>query len=111
MKSFILPVIPALFFLIACNSGGAGDAGDSSYTIDSNRLVTIRYCIEGMTCPGCEYTINDAVYKVPGVTKVHSSFKEESAEITYDSSLVIDKQIKIAVEGKGYTFKGRCPKE
>lgn len=100
---FIL-VIP--FLNLGCSGNKKADNNNGSAVIDTTRLVTQKYHIEGMTCPGCENTVNYIVGEIHGVTDVHSSYKEKYSVITYDSVLVDAGQIEKAITSKGYKFHG-----
>lgn len=107
MIAFLLSVSFCLPFLILGCSGNK-DTGDNdkSAAIDSLRLITQKYHVDGMTCPGCENTVNYIVGEIHGVTDVYSSYKERYTIITYDSALVDAGQIERAITGKGYKFLG-----
>lgn len=58
--------------------------------------------IEGMTCNGCEKTINKALKKLPGVMEVEASHKKGIATVKVDSSTFAPNEYKKAIEKVGY---------
>lgn len=63
--------------------------------------TTIR--IEGMMCGMCEAHINDALRKIPGVSKASSSHGKGVSKIVSKEEISQD-VIKHAIEEAGYTF-------
>lgn len=106
MRKFIWFVVVFSLSMISCNGGRNSESDQQETAIDSSRLVTVKYHVEGMTCGGCENTVNFAVGEIPGVTEVNSSFKEMYTEVTYDSLLVNPEKLAEVITGRGYTFKG-----
>jgi copper chaperone CopZ len=106
MTNRVILLLLALVFCAACAERGKQTEEATGETIDSTRLVTVKYSVEGMTCTGCENTVNYAVGELEGVTNVTSSHQEKYALVTYDSGLVTEEEIKQAITGKGYEFLG-----
>ena len=103
----VVQLIVVISLLAGCGGQqSAEDFHDSEIIIDSGRLVTTRYRVEGMTCIGCENTVNYAVEEIPGVVGCESSVQESCIVITYDTGMVDTGIIAKAINGKGYHFKG-----
>lgn len=96
----------AVLLIPACKNQKSTDDENQREPIDSTRLVTVKYSVEGMTCTGCENTINQAVTEIQGVTQVKSSHLEKYTEVTYDTALVQVDMLEKAINGKGYEFRG-----
>jgi len=111
MTNKVLLMLFALFFCIACAERGKPAEEADAGVLDSTRLVTMKYSVEGMTCTGCEKTINYAVGELEGVTEVTSSHEEKYTLVTYDSGLVKEEDIEKVITGKGYTFQGELKEE
>lgn len=65
-------------------------------------IVVKEYSISGMTCGGCEATINTNVSKIEGVVSVNSSYLVGKAVIEYDSLSVSSVDIEKIVVESGY---------
>jgi copper chaperone CopZ len=61
--------------------------------------------IGGMTCTGCEQTIQSSVGKLDGIKSIKASHTAANALIEYYPSLVDSLKIKEAITGSGYTVK------
>ena len=61
--------------------------------------------IEGMSCTGCEQTIQRNVGKLEGIKSVKATFTDGRAVIEYFPSIVDTLKIKDAITGSGYTVK------
>ena len=60
--------------------------------------------IEGMTCGGCESSVNHALSSKEGVLEATASYEEGIAKVTYDPALVTPEVLKKAIEEEvGYT--------
>lgn len=61
-------------------------------------LVEAQLEIRGMTCVGCEHSVNHALNSVEGVIKASSSYKLNKASVTFDQSEVTLERLIQAVE-------------
>ncbi len=61
--------------------------------------------IGGMTCTGCEETIQSNVGKLEGIKSVKASFKTGEAVIEYLPGVVDTAKIREAITASGYTVK------
>ena len=61
--------------------------------------------IEGMTCTGCEQTIQRNVGKLEGIKSVKATFTDGRAVIEYFPSLVDTVEIRSAISGSGYVVR------
>jgi copper chaperone CopZ len=111
MTNRVLLVFFALIFSISCAERGQKAGEEKDVSLDSTRLVTVKFSVEGMTCTGCENTVNYAVGEMEGVTEVVSSHEERYTLVTFDSLLVSGEEIGKVINSKGYTFQGVCKEE
>ncbi len=71
--------------------------------INHPNIVKAKLEVAGMTCTGCEASINYALKSVKGVVKANSSYKTGAAIVEYDKNKVNLEMLKKAVEQKtGY---------
>ena len=81
-------------------------AKDNVVIVQSNNIVKAKMEIEGMTCTGCEESINYALKNEPGVISATSSYKTGIAYVEYDKTKVKPEQLKKVVEENvGYKVK------
>jgi copper chaperone CopZ len=74
--------------------------------LDQGPVQRIVINVKGMTCEGCEHHVGSALQQVPGVKSANASFKEGTAEVTFDPTVVNYDQLKSAIDSTGYTAIG-----
>jgi copper chaperone CopZ len=85
----------------SCNGGGKKAEKETQQP----EAAAIEVSIGGMTCLGCEQTIQKNVGKIEGVKSVKASFTIGNAIIEYYPGMVDSLKIKEAISGSGYTVK------
>lgn len=60
------------------------------------------YHVEGMTCAGCESSVEQAIRSVQGVKSVDASFKDSRAVVEWDPEAGTPEDILAAIEKTGY---------
>ncbi|MEX0844071.1 MAG: mercuric transport protein MerTP [Balneolaceae bacterium] len=68
-----------------------------------DQVETVTFNIKGMTCTGCEATVDNAARSVDGVVEVKASYKEHSAKITYLKEKTTRETIIAAINKTGFT--------
>jgi len=105
MKHILFAIlVAAIFSGCAGKSSGTDNTGKSAASAVANKTVTLA--IEGMTCTGCENTIQEAVTKIAGVTSVKASHLDSTAVVSFDTTMTSISAIGDAVTQAGYDFKG-----
>jgi len=109
-RTLILFSIIAIM-LVACKAKttdtAAGENSTSSdLIVNPEALIQIDLSVEGMTCTGCENTINSGVSEIAGVVEVKSSHIDGVTIVKYDSTQANIDQISKVISGKGYIVKG-----
>lgn len=104
MKKLIYLLISLLFLSTACQNSKTSKE-ENSPSIDTTKLVERTLEVEGMTCTGCEQTIQAEVEKLNGIQSIAANHKDSIAVIHFDSSLVDIEAIISAIESKGYVVK------
>jgi len=74
-------------------------------TVKKSDIVMKSLGINGMTCVGCEVTLESTLSKIEGVVTVKASASTDSAAITYDKSRTDVKTITKAIKTLGYEVK------
>lgn len=65
----------------------------------------IEVSIGGMTCTGCEQTIQAGITKLEGIKSVKASYVTSNALVEYYPGITDTVKIKAAITGSGYTVK------
>ena len=96
-------LILIIYSLIAFSCSGNGKKAAET---EKNKVVSvIEVSIGGMTCTGCEQTIQNNVGKLEGIKSVKASFTTGMAMIEYFDGMVDTSVIRQAITGSGYTVK------
>jgi len=83
------------------------DTNNNIVVVNESNVTEARLYIEGMTCTGCEESVNYALKTEEGVISAESSYKTGIAEVKFDNSKVDVEKLSRVVEDKvGYKVKG-----
>jgi copper chaperone CopZ len=99
MARFILFV----YIVIAVSCSGNGKK--TGKTEEKQEASFMEVSIGGMSCTGCEQTIQKNVGKLKGISSVKASCTTGIAMIEYFQGMVDTTLIKEAISGSGYTVK------
>ena len=115
MKNFVfLFVITIIMVSCGQQSGNQQTNGEATKTevIAPENLEKIEIAVVGMTCEGCERTVQTAVKNLPGVQEVKASHLDSTAVVTFDKTKTTFEQMQTAINEKGYealSFKAVNP--
>jgi copper chaperone CopZ len=70
-----------------------------------NEPSFIEVSIGGMSCTGCEQTIQTGISKLEGIKSVKASYVAGNALVEYYPGITDTMKIKAAITGSGYTVK------
>ncbi|MBF8965507.1 mercuric transport protein MerTP [Pontibacter sp. FD36] len=106
-KAFLLVVTVLAVIFLAFPYYADAFYEKPAYAETSQETVkqTLHLQIKGMTCTGCEAHVNQEVGKLPGIMGVSTSYEQESATVTYDSTQVQPSTILEAARKTGYVVK------
>jgi copper chaperone CopZ len=103
MKNLLFVAIIAAF-IAGCSGKSTSTDSQATTTVAAEKTVTLA--IEGMTCTGCENTIQEAVTKIDGVKSIKASHLDSTAVVSFNASKTSVEAIGAAVTEAGYEFKG-----
>jgi len=99
---FFVFLLAALMSACADKSASTGDAKATAAVANK----TLTFAVEGMTCNGCENTVQEAVTKIEGVTSVKASHLDSTAVVSFDTTLTTTTIIGNAITEAGYVVLG-----
>ena len=76
---------------------------NSSQKEASQDKVYITLAVEGMTCSGCESTVQKALIGMEGIDSAFASHTDKLVKILVDTSAVSIIEMQQIIEKKGYT--------
>jgi len=103
MKTKRLIASLSLFAIILLTISCGGKNHEKSKDLGASSLIEVK--IGGMTCTGCEQTIQKNVGKLEGIKSVKATFTDGRAIIEYFPSVVDTVKIREAITGSGYVVK------
>lgn len=103
---WIITAVSILLITFPYYSKAFFPAQETVLIVQSNNIVKAEIQIEGMTCTGCEESVNYALKEEDGVISAVSSYKTGIAFVEYDATKIKPEQLKKALEDKvGYKVK------
>jgi len=63
-----------------------------------------NYQVAGMSCSGCERTVEAAALKIPGVVKAQADHKAQTLKIEFSLEPPDDEEVKRAIENAGFSL-------
>lgn len=93
-----------LFFVMGCNSSVTKNSSAKVATVVSENLQTaaVEVSIQGMTCTGCEQTIQSGISSLKGVKQVKADFKNGKAFVEFLPDVTDTVQMKEKIIASGY---------
>lgn len=85
-----------------CSDSSSENSKTESVKIDKSNVLKAVINVKGMTCEGCEATIQSNVSKIPGVVSVKASHVDENTIIEYDKSQTNPQEIEKVISETGY---------
>ncbi len=65
-------------------------------------MIQITLSVHGMTCSGCQQTVERVLGELPGIDSVEVRLKEKQVVVSYDDRKLTEDNIKTAIEDIGY---------
>lgn len=101
-----LAIVTVLAFLLMAFPAYSGvfffSSAKETIMVDSKDVKTYQFTISGMSCDGCEETVNHEVSKLSGIINVKSSYNNGNAVVKFDSSRINDTAIQKMINTTGY---------
>ena len=93
MKTIIILIAFALTFTLIANDNSA------------QKIRTISINTYGMSCTGCEETIETEIKKLDGIKSVKADHVKKTVTVKYDDKKVTIEQVKSAIKSAGYRLE------
>lgn len=85
---------------ISCNNQGAKKEVDKSKL----QVVELEVGVDGMTCSGCENSINTSLLKMDGVQDSKASHIDKKVIIILDTNITSLEEVKTTISDIGYSI-------
>jgi len=97
-QTFVFLISIFWVFLSSCT----GNTNKKVQKDTVRELTSVEVSIKGMTCTGCEQTIQTAVSTLDGIQHIKASHIDGKAIVIFDKALTDSIKIKEKINGKGY---------
>jgi len=78
------------------------DTSSKPMIVKKSNIVSKTIGIKGMTCVGCEVTLEHAIKKIHGIVTVKASASDKNAVIAYDKTKTDEKTVTQIIKKMGY---------
>jgi len=96
----VLLTIINVFFITSCIS--SDKKSEKVIVVKESDIVREKIGVNGMTCVGCEVTLEESISKIEGVVSVKASHTENEAIIEFDSTKTDINTITTTIKQSGY---------
>ncbi len=98
-------IVICLFLAFGCNNAGNKKSATEvkmPVEVSSVKTVAVEFAIKGMTCTGCEQTIQSGISSLKGVKQVKANFKDGKAFVEFMPDIADTVQMKEKIVASGY---------
>jgi len=97
-----------LLFAFGCNNPGANksSAEVAKVVAQDVKTVAVEFAIQGMTCTGCEQTIQSGISSLEGVKQVKANYKSGKAFVEFLPDITDTLKMKEKIIASGYVVAG-----
>lgn len=92
-------LIMGVLFVNACSKS---KKETKTIIVNASDIVEKKIKVDGLTCVGCEVTLEKAMSKVNGVVKVKASSSNDEVILSYDKTKTDEKTVSQMIENFGY---------
>jgi len=93
-----LLIISASLFVAGCSS----QENKKTVYVKASDIIKETILVDGMTCLGCEITLEKEILKVAGVTKAKASSSDDKVVVEFDKTKTDKDGIVNAIKNAGY---------
>jgi copper chaperone CopZ len=97
-----LSILSIIFILAISCQNNESKSSETTEPEVNVEYVLYEVTIEGMTCTGCEETIEAGVTKVDGVRLIEANHTDGNAQIKFVKGLTDTVSVKQVIEASGY---------
>lgn len=104
MKKLIF-LFAVTLFAFSCQSSGEKKSEmdvQQEVQVDPENIQFVEISVEGMTCTGCENTVEKGVLSLDGVMEVEASHTGKTAIVKYDKTKANPDDMMTKIEERGY---------
>jgi copper chaperone CopZ len=102
-------IVICLFLACGCNNAGNKKGATEvklPVEVSGVKTVAVEFAIKGMTCTGCEQTIQSGISSLKGVKQVKANYKNGKAFVEFLPDIADTIQMKEKIAASGYIVAG-----
>jgi len=100
---YLKMIITLLLVGLSCSTSILAQEKSNTIVVKSSDVIQTKIGVKGMTCVGCEVSLERSISKVPGVVKAKASASNDTAVIEYDKTKTDVESIMKNIKKSGYT--------
>ena len=103
-----LMMVFCFFLAFSCNNAGSKkNVKVVSPPVEENvKSIAVELSIQGMSCTGCEQTIQSGISSIDGVKQVKANFKNGKAYVEFIPGIADTIRMKEKITSSGYALSG-----
>ncbi len=101
-KNIIIVLLTAINVSIITSCSSSDKKPEKVIVVKESDIVRKKIGVNGMTCVGCEVTLEENISKIEGVVNVKASHTEKEAIIEFDSTKTDINTITKTIKESGY---------
>ncbi|WKD86907.1 Mercuric transport protein periplasmic component [Polaribacter huanghezhanensis] len=102
IKNILIVLVTIINVSIITSCSSSDKKTEKTIIVKESDIVRESIGVNGMTCVGCEVTLEDNISKIEGVVSVKASHTEKKATIEFDSTKTDIKTITKTIKKSGY---------
>ncbi|MCF6169308.1 cation transporter [Lutibacter sp.] len=101
-KNILIVILTVINVSVTTSCSSSNKKSEKVIVIKESDIVREKIGVNGMTCVGCEVTLEDNISKIEGVVSVKASHTEKEAIIEFDSTKTNINTITKTIKESGY---------
>ena len=102
MKKILIVILVIINGSLITSCDSSNTKSEKVIVVKESDIVRESIGVNGMTCVGCEVTLEENISKIEGVVSVKASHTEKNAIIEFDSTKTDIKTITKTIRESGY---------
>ncbi|WP_456423657.1 cation transporter [Lutibacter sp.] len=102
IKYILIVLLTVIYASIITSCTSLDKKSEKVIVVKESDIVREKIGVNGMTCVGCEVTLEDNISKIEGVVSVKASHTEKEAIIEFDSTKTDINTITKTIKESGY---------
>jgi len=102
IKNLLIVLLTLINVSIITSCSPSGKKNEKVIVVKESNIVRKSIGVDGMTCVGCEVTLEENISNIEGVVSVKASHTEKKAIIEFDSTKTDIKTITKTIKESGF---------